>query len=186
MARTSHSTRRNRREEPRTRRAASTTCARATRPSTGSVSGGRSRSSTAHDSRGRRASAPLSSAAVARSHGLDELAHREDLVRLVLRHPHPEALLELGEQLHALHGIEAEVELEVGVGPHARRALEPRRDHAAAAAARGARRATPIRGRQQRPPRLPAVACRDLSATRAACRFTLPVVVRGSGSNQTS
>ena len=64
---------------------------------------------TAHES----SAAPAAPVRRAGPDGVDELADRQDLMRLLVGELHAEALLELGHELDALHRIEAEIELEI-------------------------------------------------------------------------
>ena len=98
-----------------------------------------------------------------------------------------EALLELGQQLDPLHRVEAEVELEVGVGAAPPRPSGARRrDHVGG---RGRVRIVQpglLAGGDAAPCTAGARSACSARRRSISCRFSFPVVVRGSGSNQTS
>ena len=60
---------------------------------------------------------------------LDELSHAENPRALLLWHACPEPLLQLGEQLDALHGVEPQIQFQVRVRPRDRTITSCALDH---------------------------------------------------------
>ena len=155
-------------------------------PNTGSVTGGRSRNITRPRLVGG-AALKAGDALPGRTRRLDQLATVRISLRDALRHLDAESLLQLGQQLDALHRVEAKVELEVRVRTQPRTFLAQRsQDRHQRLRMRGSASHAWSAGSSSAPSPGAAAAWRSRTRFSISCRLIFCVVVRGSGSNQMS